>query len=53
MLISANTPRDINYTKTVGGEAMNRPMDDIEIRHIMFDGFIGGTDTVSNFSKEY
>ncbi|CAB4395418.1 unnamed protein product [Rhizophagus irregularis] len=47
-VITANTPRDINYTKTVGGEALERPMNDIEIRHIMFDAFIGGTDTTAN-----
>ncbi len=46
-VIIANTPRDINYIKTVGGEAMDRPMTDIEIRGIMFDGFLGGTDTVN------
>jgi cytochrome P450 len=47
-VITANTPRDINYTKTVGGEALDRPLNDIEIRHIMFDAFIGGTDTTAN-----
>ncbi|GET00934.1 cytochrome P450 [Rhizophagus clarus] len=47
-VITANTPRDINYTKTVGGESMDRPMTDLEIRHIMFDAFIGGTDTTAN-----
>ncbi|GES74966.1 cytochrome P450 [Rhizophagus clarus] len=47
-VITANTPRDINYTKTVGGEALERPLNDIEIRHIMFDAFIGGTDTTAN-----
>ena len=46
-VITANTPRDVNYTKTVGGEAMERPMTDDEIRGIIFDGFLGGTDTVS------
>jgi len=46
-VITANTSCDINSTKTVGGESMERPMNDIEIRHIMFDAFIGGTDTVS------
>ncbi|GBC01273.1 hypothetical protein RclHR1_04120003 [Rhizophagus clarus] len=47
-LITANTPRDINYTKTVGGEALNRPMTDTEICVIIFDGFLGGTDTTAN-----
>jgi hypothetical protein len=46
-LITANTPRDVNYTKTVGGEAFRRPMTDTEIRGVIFDGFLGGTDTVS------
>jgi len=53
-VITANTPRDVNYTKTVGGEAMERPMTDDEIRGIIFDGFLGGTDTVSKiFLIEY
>ncbi|PKC06118.1 cytochrome P450 [Rhizophagus irregularis] len=47
-LITANTPRDVNYTKTVGGEALDRPMTDTEIRGIIFDGFLGGTDTTAN-----
>jgi hypothetical protein len=51
-VITANTPRDVNYTKTVGGEALERPMTDSEIRGIIFDGFIGGTDTVNKFFKE-
>ena len=52
-VITANTPRDVNYTKTVGGETLERPMTDLEVRHIMFDGFIGGTDTVSKFFKYF
>ncbi|PKY35175.1 cytochrome P450 [Rhizophagus irregularis] len=47
-LITANTSRDVNHTKTVGGEALNRPMTDTEIRGIIFDGFLGGTDTTAN-----
>ncbi|GBB83163.1 hypothetical protein RclHR1_00010045 [Rhizophagus clarus] len=47
-VITANTPRDVNYTKTVGGEALNRPMTDSEICGIIFDGFLGGTDTTAN-----
>ncbi|PKC73682.1 cytochrome P450 [Rhizophagus irregularis] len=47
-LITANTPRDVNYTKTVGGEALDRPMTDTEIRGVIFDGFLGGTDTTAN-----
>jgi len=52
-VITANTPRDINYTKTVSGESMERPMTDLEIRHIMLDAFIGGTDTVSSIFKYF
>ncbi|CAI2170881.1 3493_t:CDS:2 [Funneliformis geosporum] len=47
-VITANTPRDINQIKTVEGESMGRPMNDTEIRGIMFDGFLGGTDTTAN-----
>ncbi|RGB33683.1 cytochrome P450, partial [Rhizophagus diaphanus] len=47
-VITANTPRDVNYTKTVGGEALDRPMTDSEIRGIIFDGFLGGSDTTAN-----
>ena len=50
-VITANTPRDVNYTKTVGGEAM-RSMTDTEIRGNILDGFLGGTDTVSKIFKE-
>jgi hypothetical protein len=49
--ITANTPRDVNYTKTVGGEVLERPMTDTEIRGNILDGFLGGTDTVNNLSK--
>jgi hypothetical protein len=45
-VITANTPRNVNFTKTFGDEAM-RPMTNAEIRGIMLDGFVGGTDTVS------
>src|SRR6266496_3534814 len=47
-VITANTPRGVNYTKTVG-ETLERPMTDNEIRGIIFDGILGGTDTVSKF----
>jgi cytochrome P450 len=42
-VIIANTPRDVNYDKNVN----ERPMTDIEIRWILFDGIMAGTDTVS------
>ena len=44
--ITVNTPRGFNYTKA-GGETLEGPMTDDEIRGIIFDGFLGGTDTVS------
>ncbi|GES74986.1 cytochrome P450 [Rhizophagus clarus] len=47
-VITANTPRDVNYTKTVGGEALNRPLTDSEIRGNILDGFLAGTDTTAN-----
>ncbi|GBB96537.1 hypothetical protein RclHR1_27790005 [Rhizophagus clarus] len=47
-LITANTTLDVNYTTTVGGEALNRPMSDTEICGIIFDGFLGGTDITAN-----
>uniref|UniRef100_U9U7V9 Cytochrome P450 n=1 Tax=Rhizophagus irregularis (strain DAOM 181602 / DAOM 197198 / MUCL 43194) TaxID=747089 RepID=U9U7V9_RHIID len=47
-VITANTPRDVNYTKTVGGEALDRPMTYSEIGGIIFDGFLGGSDTTAN-----
>ncbi|RIA87186.1 cytochrome P450 [Glomus cerebriforme] len=46
-VIIASTPRDVNNVKTVGGETM-RPMTDNEIRGVIFDGFLGGTDTTAN-----
>jgi cytochrome P450 len=48
-VITANTSRDVNNTKSsknVDSNAM-KPMTDDEIRGIIFDGFLGGTDTVS------
>jgi hypothetical protein len=50
-VIIANTPRDVKYIETVDGEAM-RPMADDDIRGIILDGFLGGTDTVSKIFKE-
>ncbi|CAB5372097.1 unnamed protein product [Rhizophagus irregularis] len=47
-LITANTPRDANHVKPVGGEALNKPMTDSEICGVIFDGFLGGTDTTAN-----
>ncbi|CAB4420577.1 unnamed protein product [Rhizophagus irregularis] len=46
-IITANTPRDINYDKIDDKEVM-RPMNDHEIRVIIFDGIIAGTDTTAN-----
>ncbi|PKC09703.1 cytochrome P450 [Rhizophagus irregularis] len=46
-VIIANTPRDVKYIETVDGEAM-RPMADDDIRGIILDGFLGGTDTTAN-----
>ncbi|PKY38467.1 cytochrome P450 [Rhizophagus irregularis] len=46
-LITANTPRDANHVKP-GGEALNKPMTDSEICGVIFDGFLGGTDTTAN-----
>ncbi|GBC01274.1 hypothetical protein RclHR1_04120004 [Rhizophagus clarus] len=45
-VITANTPRSVNFTKTF--EETMRPMTNTEIRSIMLDGFIGGTDTTAN-----
>jgi cytochrome P450 len=45
-VIIANTPRDVNYDKNVNDKT-TRPMTDIEIRSIIFDGIVAGTDTVS------
>ena len=50
-VITANTPRDVNYIKdAVCGEALERLMIDTEIRVNILDGFLGGTDTVSKIS---
>ncbi|CAB4420570.1 unnamed protein product [Rhizophagus irregularis] len=46
-IITANTPRDTNYNKIDDKEVM-RPMTDLEIRGIIFDGIIAGTDTTAN-----
>ncbi|PKY30876.1 cytochrome P450 [Rhizophagus irregularis] len=46
-IIIANTSRDINYNKIDDKEVM-RPMTDPEIRGIIFDGIIAGTDTTAN-----
>ncbi|EXX65488.1 sterol 14-demethylase [Rhizophagus irregularis DAOM 197198w] len=46
-IIIANTSRDINYNKIDDKEVM-RPMTDPEIRSIIFDGIIAGTDTTAN-----
>ncbi|PKY17814.1 cytochrome P450 [Rhizophagus irregularis] len=46
-VIIANTPRDVNYDKNVNEKDM-RPMTDIEIRGIIFDGIVAGTDTTAN-----
>ncbi|CAB5348901.1 unnamed protein product [Rhizophagus irregularis] len=46
-IITANTLRDVNYNKIDDKEAM-RPMTDLEIRGIIFDGIIAGTDTTAN-----
>ncbi|GES89993.1 cytochrome P450 [Rhizophagus clarus] len=43
-IIIADTPRDLNYNKNDNKEVM-RPMTDLEIRGIIFDGIIAGTDT--------
>ncbi|CAG8443628.1 13447_t:CDS:2 [Funneliformis caledonium] len=47
-LITANTSRDINHVETVEGEVMNLPMTDLEIRSILFETFLGGTEKISN-----
>ncbi|PKC72944.1 cytochrome P450 [Rhizophagus irregularis] len=46
-IITANTLRDVNYNKIDDKEAM-RPVTDLEIRGIIFDGIIAGTDTTAN-----
>ncbi|GBC05466.1 hypothetical protein RclHR1_06240002 [Rhizophagus clarus] len=47
-IIIADTPRDLSYNKNDDKEVM-RPMTDLEIRGIIFDGIIAGTDTVNIF----
>jgi len=42
--ITANTPRDINTVKRTGV----RPMNDNEIRGMILDSMLGGTETVAN-----
>ncbi|KAF0532302.1 cytochrome P450 [Gigaspora margarita] len=46
-LIIANTEKDMDNVKTVGGEKF-RPMTDIEIRGNLLDAFLGGTNTTAN-----
>ncbi|GBB88003.1 hypothetical protein RclHR1_14500005 [Rhizophagus clarus] len=46
-IIIANTPRDLNYNKIDDKEVL-KPMTDLEIRGIIFDGIIAGTDTTAN-----
>ncbi|GBB93515.1 hypothetical protein RclHR1_21860001 [Rhizophagus clarus] len=46
-IITANTPRGISYNKADDEELM-RPMIDPEIRRMIFDGIIAGTDTTAN-----
>jgi hypothetical protein len=41
---TANTSRNFNFIKTFGEDTMTL-MTNVEIRGIMHDGFIGGTDT--------
>ena len=42
-VITANTTRDVNSV----GDGEARPMTDVEIRSLIYDGIIAGTDTVS------
>lgn len=49
-IITANTPRDVNPTKTVGGET-TRPLDVSEIRCLLLETFIAGTDTTANLTS--
>ncbi|RGB29057.1 cytochrome P450 [Rhizophagus diaphanus] len=49
-IITANTPRDINYTNKIDDKEVMRPMTDPEIRGIIFDGIIAGTDTANTIS---
>ncbi|EXX61231.1 cytochrome P450 [Rhizophagus irregularis DAOM 181602=DAOM 197198] len=46
-IITANTPRDINYNK-IGDKEVMRPMTDPELRGIIFDGIVAGTDSTAN-----
>ncbi|RGB29067.1 cytochrome P450 [Rhizophagus diaphanus] len=48
-IITVNTLRNVNYNKIDDKEVM-RPMTDPEIRGIIFDGIIAGTDTLSEFN---
>ncbi|CAG8636749.1 12752_t:CDS:2 [Funneliformis caledonium] len=45
--ITANTPRDINTVKRVGADIL-RPATDNEIRGMILDSMLGGTETVAN-----
>ncbi|GBB88002.1 hypothetical protein RclHR1_14500004 [Rhizophagus clarus] len=47
-IIIANTSRDVNYNNKTDDKEVMRPMTDIEIRGIIFDGIIAGTDTTAN-----
>ncbi|GES74609.1 cytochrome P450 [Rhizophagus clarus] len=51
-IIIASTLRDFNYNKADYKEVM-RPMNDLEMRGIIFDGIIAGTDTVIIFFRGY
>ncbi|GBB92218.1 hypothetical protein RclHR1_19870004 [Rhizophagus clarus] len=46
--IVANTSRDVNYNNKPDDKEVMRPMTDLEIRGIIFDGIIAGTDTTAN-----
>ncbi|GES83738.1 cytochrome P450 [Rhizophagus clarus] len=46
-IITANTPRSINYSE-VDDEVVMRPMTDSEIRSMILDGIIAGSDTTAN-----
>jgi cytochrome P450 len=50
-LIVANTPNDPHQLKNLEPELL-RPLNDDEIRGVMFDAFVAGTDTVSLFVKK-
>uniref|UniRef100_A0A1D1XKT0 Cytochrome P450 83B1 n=1 Tax=Anthurium amnicola TaxID=1678845 RepID=A0A1D1XKT0_9ARAE len=45
--ITANTPRDINTVKRSGADLL-RPVTDKEIRGMVLDSMLGGTETVAN-----